>query len=129
MLPRPLGSADYEAIRKYGLSDFAAVVKDVKSQLKGPLADKQPIYAINFRKIGNVGDLLVAEDAKGERLVMTDAGMSEEPRSTHLFPLLPADLLSNHTLIVRFRHDLDSRKLQIKPLSIVTKSSIVRLTF
>ena len=129
MLPRPVTAVDYETIRKHGHSDFAAVVKDVKSQLKGPLADKQPIYAINFKRIGNVGDLLVAEDAKGERLVMTDAGMSEEPRSTHLFPLLPPELFSNHTLIVRFRHDLDTRKLQIKPLSIVTKSSIVRLTF
>ncbi len=129
MLPRPLTAKDYDTIRGHGHADFSAVVKDVKSQLKGPLADKQPIYAINFRKIANVGDLLVVEDAKGARLVMTDAGMSEEPRSTHLFPLLPPDLFSNHTLIVRFRHDLDTRKLHIKPLSIVTKKSIVRLTF
>ena len=31
-------------------------------------------------------------------------------------------------LVARFRHDLDRRKLQIKPLSIVTDSSVVRLT-
>ena len=129
MMARAMPAADYQTIRKHGHSDFAAVVKDVKSQLKGPLSDKQPIYAINFKKIGKVGDLLVAEDEKSERLVMTDAGMSEEPRSTHLFPLLPPELFSNQTLIVRFRHDLDTRKLQIKPLSIVTKGSIVRLTF
>ncbi len=129
MLPRPLTANDYATIRSHGQSDFTAVVKDVKSQLKGPLANKQPVYAINFKKIGWVGDLLVVEDAKGERLVMTDAGMFEEPRSTHLFPLLPAELFADQTLIVRFRHDLDTRQLRIKPLSIVTRSSVVRLTF
>ena len=129
MMARAMTAADYQTIRKHGHSEFSAVIKEVKSQLKGPLADKQPIYAINFKTIGNINDLLVVEDAKGERLVMTDAGMTEEPRSTHLFPLLTDDLMSDNTLIVRFRHDLDSRRLQIKPLSIVTKTSIVRLTF
>jgi len=70
----------------------------------------------------------VAVDTKGERLVMTDAGMSEEPASCHLLSLLPKEILAGNTLIVRFRHDLDTRKLQIKPLSIVTPASIVRLT-
>jgi hypothetical protein len=71
---------------------------------------------------------LVVEDAKSERLVMTDAGMTEEPPSCHLFSLLPRDYLANQTLVVRFRHDLDTDKLQVKPLSIVTPTAIVRLT-
>jgi hypothetical protein len=37
-------------------------------------------------------------------------------------------LHENQVLAVRFRHDLDKRKLQVKPLSIVTKDSVVRLT-
>ncbi len=49
-------------------ADFAAAVKDVKSHLKGPLADKQPIYALNFKQLGRVGDTFVAEDAHGNRL-------------------------------------------------------------
>ena len=32
------------------------------------------------------------------------------------------------TLIARFRHDLDTRKLQIKPLALVTESEVIRLT-
>ena len=63
---------------------------------------------------------MVVEDAKGERLVMTDTGMAEEPHSCHLLSLLPQEVFADQTLIVRFRHDLDSRKLQVKPLSIVT---------
>jgi hypothetical protein len=128
MLPRPIEPKDFEKIRGYGQADFAAVIKDVKSHLKLPLADKQPIYALNFQQIGQVDGALVAEDAKGERLVLTDAGMTEEPASCHLLPLLSPALFKNQTLIARFRHDLDTRQLQIKPLSIVTPTAIVRLT-
>jgi len=128
MLSRPLEAKDMEKIRGFAHGDFAAVVKQVKSHLKGPLADKQPIYALNFKRIGRVGDEPVVEDAKGERLVMTDRGMTEEPSSCHLLRLLPPALLENQTLVVRFRHDLDTRKLQVKPLSIVAKTGITRLT-
>ncbi len=129
LVPRPLAPADLERIRHHGQGDFAAVVKDVKSHLKGPLADKQPIYALNFARIGKVGDSFVVEDARGERLAMTDRGMAEEPPSCHLLPLLPSAVFTGQTLVARFRHDLDTRKLAIKPLSIVTSSAIVRLTF
>ena len=76
-----------------------------------------------------VGDEFVAEDAKGERLVLTDVGQSEEPPSCHLLGLLPKELQAKQTLVCRFRHDLDTRQLRVKPLSIVTDKMIVRLTF
>lgn len=128
MLSRPITPADLAAVRKFGQGDFAALIKEVKTQLKGPLADKQPIYALNFARIGQVNGTLVVEDAKGERLVMTDQGMTEEPASCHLLGLLPPAIFANNTLIVRFRHDLDTRQLQVKPLSIVTPTAITRLT-
>ena len=128
MLPRPIEPQDFQQIRSHGHSDFAAVIKDVKTHLKGPLSDKQPIYALNFKRIGQVGESLVIEDAQGERLVLTDAGMTEEPASCHLLSLLPKECFSSQTMVVRFRHDLDTRKLRIKPLSIVLPTGIVRLT-
>jgi SWIM zinc finger len=128
MVPRPLEPKDLATIRNRGQTDFAAAIKEVKGTLKSPLADKTPIVALNFKTIGRIGDTFVAEDAKGERLVLTDLGMAEEPPSCHLLPLLPRETLSGQTLIARFRHDLDTRKLQIKPLSIVTPTAVVRLT-
>jgi hypothetical protein len=128
MTPQPLESDDLKKIRGFGHVDFTTVVKEVKGHLKGPLSDKQPIYALNFRRLGQVGATLVAEDVKGERLVLTDTGMAEEPPSCHLLSLLPNACFEGQTLIARFRHDLDARKLQVKPLSIVTTSAIVRLT-
>jgi hypothetical protein len=129
MLPRPIEAKDLERVRRWGQPDFAAAIKEVKTHLKGPLADKQPIVALNFHNLGQIGGQPVIEDAQGERLVMTDAGMSEEPASCHLLGLLPEELFSDQTLIVRFRHDLDTRKLQVKPLCIVTPAEIIRLTF
>jgi hypothetical protein len=128
MLPRPLDPRDLETIRRHAHVDFATVVKEVKNHLKSPLADKQPIYALRFARLGRVGETLVAEDVRGERLVMTDAGMAEEPPSCHLLSLLPKDSFEDNILIARFRHDLDTRKLQIKPLSIVTRNAVIRLT-
>jgi hypothetical protein len=128
MVSRPIERLDFQKVRSHGHHEFAAVVKDVKTHLKGPLADKQPIYALNFKRIGQVDGSLIVEDAKGDRLVMTDTGMTEEPPSCHLFALLPREYLASQTLVVRFRHDLDTRKLQVKPLSVVTATAIVRLT-
>ena len=54
--------------------------------------------------------------------------MTEEPPSCHLLSLLPKDSFEGHTLIARFRHALDARTLRIKPLSIVTRGAIIRLT-
>jgi hypothetical protein len=128
MVPRLLEAKDLATIRGHGQPDFATAIKEVKGSLKGPLADKTPIVALKYTAIGRIGDAYVAEDAKGERLVLNDVGMAEEPPSCHLLPLLPRETLAGQTLIARFRHDLDTRKLQIKPLSIVTPTTIIRLT-
>jgi hypothetical protein len=128
MVARPIEAKDLARIRAHGRDDFAGAVKEVKSSLKAPLADKHPICALNYRRIGTVGKVFVVEDKAGERLVITDAGMTEEPRSSHLLALVPKEVLQDQTLIVRFRHDLDTRKLKVKPLSIVTESDVIRLT-
>jgi hypothetical protein len=128
MVPRPVEPRDLQKVRDHARADFAAVVKEVKTNLKGPLADKQPIYALQFRRIGQIEGVLVVEDGRGERLTLTDAGMTEEPPSCQLLQLLSPALYENQALVVRFRHDLDKRKLQVKPLSIVTSENVVRLT-
>jgi hypothetical protein len=128
MRPRPIEERDFAAIRRHGYSDFAAAIKDVKSHLKGPLADKRPVYALNYAKLGQVGDKYVIEDGKGARLALTDDGMAEEPASCYLLGLLPSSLFANHTLVGRFHHSFDTRQLCVKPLAIVSESAIIRMT-
>lgn len=128
MVPRPIEPRDLARIREHGRGTFADVVKEVKATLKNALADKYPIFALNYCRIGAVEKTLVVEDKSGERLVITDGGLPEEPRNSHLLSLVPKEVLQDQTLIVRFRHDLVSRNLQVKLLSIVTASEVMRLT-
>jgi hypothetical protein len=129
MTVQPLEAKDYGRMRKHGHADFAGVIKEVKGHLKSALADKQPVFALNYARMGLVDGAYVIEDEKSERLVLTESGAPEEPPSCYLLSLLPRELHRNQTLIARFHHNLDTGKLQIKPLSIVTLSSVVRLTF
>lgn len=128
MLSRPLEPKDLKTVRDHGRADFAAAIKEVKNALKAPLADRAPILALNFKTLGKIGDEYVIEDAKGERLALTDTGMAEEPSSCAMLPLLPKECFAGQTLIARFRHDLDSRQLRVKPLSVVTPDAVIRLT-
>lgn len=128
MTARPLQPKDLVQIRALARSEFGAAIKDVKSNLKTPLADKRPIVALRYRRLGAVGKSFAIEDSAGERLVLSEVGAVDEPRGLHPFRYLPKEMEFDQTLVARFRHDLDSRKLTIEPLSIVTSSEILRLT-
>lgn len=128
MLSRNVERKDLEKAQSLGRSNFAEVIKDVKNHIKSPLNNKHPIFALNYKMLGQVDGVLVVEDASGNRLTLSDNGLNDEPRSCHLLPLVPKEALENQTMIARFRHDLDSQKLQVKPLSLVTKSEVIRLT-
>lgn len=126
---RPIDPADLKKIRSHGHNQFTDLIKTIKSHIKSPLADKSPVVALNYEKIGLIGDELVIEDKAKTRLVFTEMGMTEEPPSCHLLWLLPKPMFKKQTLIARFHQDLDARTLKVKPLSIVTDSQIFRLTF
>ncbi|MGC4003145.1 MAG: hypothetical protein QM811_08425 [Pirellulales bacterium] len=62
MTTRRLESQDFQRVRESAHDGFAAVVKEIKSGSKSPLADKQPIHALRFARIGRVGESLVVEN-------------------------------------------------------------------
>jgi hypothetical protein len=128
MTTRSRRAEDFAAIRSHAANDFAATIKEVKANLKGPLADKKPVVALNFMQIGKVGGEYVVADAKGERFVLTDTGAPGELPSLETLPLLFHEYLIGQTLIGRFVQDLETRQLRVKPLSIVTEAEVVRLT-
>ena len=125
---RQIAVSDIQTIHKHSVSDFGPLVKQIKGDMKGPLANKSPIVAIKYAAIAQVGDELVVEDQEGNRIVFTETSQADEPPSCHLLWLLPREMHSNQVLIARFHHDLDSRTLKVKPLSIVTEAQIYRLT-
>ena len=126
---RPTTAGDFARARDFAKADLKTVLKDVKTQLKSPLGARQPVALVKYRALGRAGDLCVIEDAAGERLVLTDDGYPGDPATLPLLPMLPTALHRDQVMVVRFHHDLDSQKLHAKPLSILTSSDVIRLTY
>jgi len=124
---RPVEIDDLAKIGAFAQSKFADVVKQVKAQMKNPLADKNPIHLLKFKQIGQVGERLVVEDAHGERLELVDEPSGQHSATLNLLRLLPANLRSNQTLVAKFHHDWITQSLRVHPLSIVTADAIHRL--
>ncbi|MFG0287153.1 MAG: SWIM zinc finger domain-containing protein [Rhodopirellula sp. JB044] len=126
---RALTRADLSTIRSHAETRFDVLVKNVRTALKNPLADKRPIVAIAFQRMGTLrGGELVIEDSAGARIEMTECGLKDEPLSCHLMPMLPSELTEDQLIVGRVHQDLDKKTFKIKPLSIVTEKQIFRLT-
>jgi len=129
MEARPVAKADYGRAREHAKADLRAVIKDVKAQLKSPLGDRHPFALVRYRALGRAGDDLVLDDQSGERLALADDGHDSEPATLQLLPLLPQTVRHDQVMLVRFHHNLDSQRLRAKPLSVLTDSEIIRLTY
>ena len=111
LVPRAINKKDYQAIKKHAHSNFADVIKTVKSVLKSPLAERHPILALHVAKTGEVNNELVIEDRHGNRLVLTDEGMSEEPASTYLLHMLPVKTFIRTSFCLSISARFGNRKI------------------
>ena len=127
--PRPVTRADQVRAREHAKADLRAVIKDVKTQLKSPLGDRHPFALVKYRALGRAGEHIIIEDQSGERLVLADDNHDGEPATLPLLVMLPKAVQHDQVMLVRFHHDLDSQKLRAKPLSIVTETDVIRLTY
>ena len=127
--PRPVASADYARAREHAKSELSAVLKAVKTQLKSPLGNRHPFALVRYRALGRAGEEFVIEDPSGERLMLADDDHESEPATLPLLPMLPKGIFHDQVMLVRFHHDLDTQRLRAKPISIVTGSDIIRLTY
>jgi hypothetical protein len=127
--PRTITAGDCARARDLAKTDFKAVIKDVKTQLKTPLGDRHPAALVKYRALGRVGDEYVIEDAAGERLILADDGLAGDPDTLPFLPMISADVRQDQAMLVRFTHDLDAQTLRAKPLSIVTTTGVIRLTY
>jgi hypothetical protein len=127
--PRPVTNADYARARDFAKADLKAVIKDVKTQLKSPLGDRHPCALVKYRTLCRAGDEVILEDANGERLALADDKYPGDPATLPLLSMLPPTVQHDQAMLVRFQHDLDSQKLRAKPLSILTSTDVIRLTY
>jgi hypothetical protein len=121
-----IGLPDSKVIHEFAKTDVTEVIKQVRNQLKLPLADKHPLALIAFSKIGKVEEEWMLEDSKGVRLTLSDDD-HQEMATLPLLDLLSNKELENGAMLVKFAHNLKTGVLAAKPLSIITTNRIVRL--
>ncbi len=124
---RDLTTADRTRILAHASGDLAAVLKAAKDQLRLPLAEKEPIALLRFRRIGRAGEAYALEVGDDAILHLADCAEHDTP-SCELFDVLPPVLLRDGALLVRFHLDLDAKRLSAHPLTLVHADAIVRLT-
>lgn len=68
---RPREPADYAAVHKHARA-LDVLVKALRNQIKNPLNPGEAVGLLGVKRFGLAGDVLVAEDAAGGRLVIRD---------------------------------------------------------
>jgi hypothetical protein len=123
---RDVTGADLEAARNSGARDFAAVIKAVKNQIRSPLADKNPIFALRVTRLGvNAEHGLSVFDEQAVRLPLwTDGDFA------WLLARASREQAEGNTLICRFNQVMKTGILWGIPLSLITtEEAVLRFTF
>ncbi|UHA73664.1 SWIM zinc finger family protein [Paenibacillus sp. 481] len=129
MTSRPITPQDVAAIPAKAHQSYAEVIKLVKNQLKNPLADKHPVMLLHVADIRQTdqGQFAIT-DQSGQQL-MLDNIVKRCHETVSLLRFLPADSLTDTTMLVMFEHQLESGRLVAKPLSIIKGADIIRLLY
>lgn len=120
---------DFKTIKSHAQKYYPDVFKLVKNQIKNPLSDKYPATLLQFSRIGLVDGRYVMEDVNGQRIILADNPLGNDPSCVNLLRFIPGENLKGQAALVRFYNDMDSRRLYAQPLCIVTDHSIIRLAY
>ena len=123
---RQIKQDDYSLIKSFASDTYAETIKHVKTQLKNPLEDKNPVVLLKVSDIYTVkktdGQVTtVITDSKGTRQLLDNA--------TPILSLMNLELLKNQVLLVLYENDIDTGLLTARPLSIITEKRIIRLEY
>lgn len=129
MTVRDVEKEDYLKVKSFAPASLQDVIKSVKNQIKNPLSAKYPVALIRYEGIGRVGEELVAEGAGGQRIILKDLPGQMEPPVINLLHLITKDKLKQQVMVVRFHNDMDAGRLYAHPLSIVTDTGLIRLSY
>ncbi|PZD97461.1 SWIM zinc finger family protein [Paenibacillus sambharensis] len=128
MTMREPESKDYEGVKAAAKRSYPEVIKQVKNQLKSPLAYKNPVVLLHYAKLGKAGETYVLEDEQGKRLALGEIDAIRQP-TLQLLPMLGAELHADQAVLVMFEHQMGSRRLTAQPLAFVTEQAVIRLLY
>src|SRR6185312_15458902 len=105
---RPRAGADFEKIHAHA-RPLDALLKALRGQIKNPLNPRDAVGLLAVKRFGLAGDVLVAEDAAGERLVIRDPKKAAFRTSLNLRHA--AGAFGAGSLVVRLYFDLGERAI------------------
>ncbi|MFF2888341.1 SWIM zinc finger family protein [Paenibacillus sp. NPDC057967] len=126
---RDASNADYSTVKSLAAASYPDVVKAVKNGIKNPLSDRNPVKLVAFEAIEKTEEGYVLRDAQGKYLPVASTMITAPQRLEEILPLLPADDLKKQAALVMFRHDVDTGRLEVQPMSIITERRIIRLLY
>ncbi|WFD09726.1 hypothetical protein [Tepidibacter hydrothermalis] len=126
MIIKEASANDYEKAFNYAEKSYDEVVKKVKNYIKSPLNKTLPNVLLHYSKLGKIDDNWVIEDIDGKRLVLKQ---DSDRLGCSVLYLLNSDYMTSQAILVEFDYDVQTKRLEAYPLSIVNKEKIVRLTY
>ena len=129
----PITQEDLAKVREKAQDDFKTVLKEVKNQLKDPLADEHPVVLLKYKALlaykdeeGNISYGL--KDSLGETLLLGEVKNRQLPPTIACMKyVLQEEDLEDQIMLGMFEYQAQTNQLILKPLSVITKLKIKRL--
>jgi hypothetical protein len=115
--------SDLQDALKYGVTDFATVIKEVKNQVKSPLADKNPVFALKICRLGmdTAGGVNML-DEKGVPIPLSLDNFS------FLIKKISREQAEGGVLICRFNHNTQA-DISAVPIALITETAVLRFGY
>lgn len=117
--PRDLAHATAFAAR-----NFSTVVRAVRTQIKNPLADKNPVFALRVSRL--------VQDETGKLSILDERGTEislREEMFGFLLRRLSREQAEGSALICRFAQDAREDRLHAIPVATITANAVLRFTY
>lgn len=119
---------DLEKVISAAKDDFKIALKSVKEQLKNTLADKNPLKLLKYKELIQLDNNLAIMDKNNEIILLDNCESLSIPKTTQNIELMISkDNLKDGVILGMFEHDFINNRLIMQPISIVTKTNIIRL--
>lgn len=123
-LHRDIDKKDLEKIKTYSNKDFSSIIKKVKSHIKSPLSNKNPIYSLKISDIKrNKNKDLAIFDEKGVGIPL------KLEQFGFILDKLKEDEIKDQTLICSFIQDIEKNILYGVPIAIINNDNVLRLYY
>ena len=127
---RPLTQEEQAALPALAQPGLSEAVKLVKGKIKNTLAPKLLAVLLPIGRLGRLGEELVLEDPRGDRILLRDRPEDGPDHAcVQRLELLPRAVPAGSALFGLMFYDGRDRALCLHPYSVVTADEIIRLQY